>query len=234
MPRSILSSFTPLDLPNLVGWWDFSDASTITLNGSDISQIDDKSPKANHLAQATATKQPARITAGQNGFDTADFIAADSNILSKASAVFSIGTGDAYLVMAVEMDIITTNSYAFAIDEALWKGWNPSMTGNDPRMWDGAAGKAWASLNVAVNTPALVEFWRSGTALTCRVDKVSDTDSQTSSTNWGVNTPINIGARVDGSFHIDGEVFEMVFCDGLPSAAERDDNADYLLNKWGI
>jgi hypothetical protein len=62
------SRWTPVQLPNLQLWLDAADASTITLNGSSVSQWDDKSGNGRHFSQtADATHQPAYVTSGING-----------------------------------------------------------------------------------------------------------------------------------------------------------------------
>ena len=54
-----ISRWSPLQLgANLSLWLDASDASTITLNGSTVSQWNDKSGNARHATQATAANQP--------------------------------------------------------------------------------------------------------------------------------------------------------------------------------
>jgi len=57
-----VSTFTPLDILPIIGWWD--GAQGITLNGPDVSQWDDQSSNANNLIQATATKQPLFVNPG--------------------------------------------------------------------------------------------------------------------------------------------------------------------------
>lgn len=66
------SAFTPASLsPH--SWWDPSDATTVTLNGSNVSQIDDKSGNDHHLTQVVAIDQPAYTAAGQNGLHVITF-----------------------------------------------------------------------------------------------------------------------------------------------------------------
>jgi hypothetical protein len=52
------ASDLPRRIANLTGWWDASDASTITLNSTTISQWRDKSGNARHLDQSDAANQP--------------------------------------------------------------------------------------------------------------------------------------------------------------------------------
>ena len=67
--------------PSMLGpalWLDAADASTITLNGSTVSQWSDKSGNGRHLAQATNTAQPAYISSGLNGKNVIRLDAGDS------------------------------------------------------------------------------------------------------------------------------------------------------------
>lgn len=59
--------WTPAQLPNLALWLDAADASTITLNGSNISQWNDKSGNERNATQATAAYQPVYTVNAING-----------------------------------------------------------------------------------------------------------------------------------------------------------------------
>ncbi len=61
--------WTPAQLTTAL-WLDAADASTITLNGSTVSQWRDKSSNNRHADQTTAAIQPAYTTAGLNGLNT--------------------------------------------------------------------------------------------------------------------------------------------------------------------
>jgi hypothetical protein len=78
--RHFRAPWTPAALgPSLALWFDAADTSTITLNGSNVSQWNDKSGNARNFAQATAASQPAYLPTGYNGrptlqTDGADFL----------------------------------------------------------------------------------------------------------------------------------------------------------------
>lgn len=55
---SVPEFWTPSQLDGLALWLDADDASTITLNGSNVSQWDDKSGNNRNASQTTATSQP--------------------------------------------------------------------------------------------------------------------------------------------------------------------------------
>ena len=74
------SSWTPAALGSALALWlDANDASTITLNGSTVSQWNDKSGNARNASQAIAANQPTYTPSGLNGkpvvtFDGADWL----------------------------------------------------------------------------------------------------------------------------------------------------------------
>jgi hypothetical protein len=66
--------WTPAALgATLALWLDAADASTITLNGSTVSQWNDKSGNGRHASQATAANQPFYDLVGGNGKPILDF-----------------------------------------------------------------------------------------------------------------------------------------------------------------
>ena len=69
-PYSFTSEFSPSDISDMVAWYDASDSSTITKDGSDrVSQWDDKSANGHDLAQSTSSDQPLWVSADKNGLD---------------------------------------------------------------------------------------------------------------------------------------------------------------------
>jgi len=61
----------PIPMSGLTGWWDASDASTIT--GSPASQWNDKSGNARHFTQATSGSRPATGTRTLKSLNVLDF-----------------------------------------------------------------------------------------------------------------------------------------------------------------
>ena len=61
------AAWTPAQLSSLALWLDADDASTITLNGSTVSQWDDKSGNDRHATQSVSASQPTYDATGFNG-----------------------------------------------------------------------------------------------------------------------------------------------------------------------
>ena len=67
-------TWTPADLgAALALWLDANDAATISLNGSNVSQWNDKSGNGNHVSQDTASSQPLYTASGLNGKSVVTF-----------------------------------------------------------------------------------------------------------------------------------------------------------------
>ena len=82
--------WTPASLrPTL--WLDAADASTITLNGSTVSQWSDKSGNGFHVTQATASAQPTYQATGFNSQPTVYFDASDDEMGCDQTSVSSQG-----------------------------------------------------------------------------------------------------------------------------------------------
>jgi hypothetical protein len=70
-PRA--SGFNPRSIAGLFAWWDFSDSATLTLSGSNITAVSDKSGNGRNAVQVSGVNQPTLATAARNGRNAADF-----------------------------------------------------------------------------------------------------------------------------------------------------------------
>jgi hypothetical protein len=66
-PRA--TGFDPKSISGLVGWWDASDSSTVTLNAGRVSALANKVAGGPAQVQATAINQPLMVQGGRNGRD---------------------------------------------------------------------------------------------------------------------------------------------------------------------
>ena len=96
--QKISRAFSPSDIPNLALWLDASDASTITLNGADVSQWDDKSGNGRNVTQGTPSSQPLYDLAAQNGKNVVNFngstewlLGAAYNFFAQPYTIFVVG-----------------------------------------------------------------------------------------------------------------------------------------------
>jgi len=100
MGTIIGSVINPLTLSPAI-WIDFADASTVSLSGSNITQVTDKSGNGKTLTQGTAGRRPTYATASQNGLNTASFDGGDSLAAATAADWTFLHNGTNYIIATV-------------------------------------------------------------------------------------------------------------------------------------
>lgn len=103
-------AFTPAQLTTAL-WLDFGDASTVTLSGSSISQINDKSGNARNATQAISGKRLGYATASINGLNCAT-----SNGDQFAALAASINVQSVLIV--TQFTSPTSSEYQFILGDA--------------------------------------------------------------------------------------------------------------------
>ena len=233
-------------------WLDGADSSTITLNGSTVSQWNDKSGNNRNVSQATASNQPAYQATGLNGRPTMNFDGADwlfnaapgallrnvaggsitavaSYAIIPAAAGVPIGVVNPTPNARFNLNIQTTGFLATGArrldtDTSASSATSAAQPVNTPVIHGGVANYAGNSLQVFSNgTAATAGTYPSGGG------NSSDTDANTlvagaSSTDDGVT--------ITNPFT--GQLSEVVITSGSPlSTANRQFLEGYLAWKWG-
>lgn len=223
--------YTPL-LLNGPLWLSPQDASTITLNGSDVSDIADKSGNGNDFAQTTAVIQPLYNTTGINGRNTITCVHANDEHLLNTNFVHNTGTGDFYFAgLGFVTDNTLRNGLLYFRDADKVFFWSDDTA--DPEYGTSAENK-FSSLAMVNDTNYAMEFWRDGTSVRCRQNGTLDTDSQiNTNSHGGTETRLRYPSTEFG-VNWGGDIGDCMFLPSLPSQSLRDQNRDYLMNEWGI
>jgi len=224
-------SFIPPDISNLQAWWDASDLSTITKDGSDlVSKWDDKTTNGNDLLQATGSNQPLWVDSVQNSkaiirFDGEDnfmrLIAFASGDLSQPSTIF----------------IVLNQEIGFSkvvYDGALNAGIKRNAYFSDPSSYH----NMFSGITMADTTPIGAGFEQitclfNGLSSTIRVDKI-----ETKSGN--ANTQTLAGFTIGGNFfetpieHGNHDIAELLIYNTNVSSDDRASIENYLATKWGL
>lgn len=123
MLRVAGTAWTPANLGSALSLWlDASDSSTITLNGSTVSQWNDKSGNARHVSQATATNQPTYSATGLNGKGSLSFDGSD-DILSTPTAFPSLDNFSVFVVASGNAIAANQERGIVAIDNGTGSGY---------------------------------------------------------------------------------------------------------------
>jgi hypothetical protein len=237
-------------------WLDAADATTITLNGSTVSEWRDKSANAYVFSQGTAANQPTRITAGLNSKNTISW-GGNDKLDSTASAAtwkfFSDGTD--YLVCFVAK-FQTQAGYMLILDAAssgnvggriIWNT-DESLT---HAVFRGSSGTSAVNNSSAATTYPSNTFKNvgvladpdNGTAANRSSIKINNGSSIANNTQTNAVSTANpastwlLGAYLNDATtdRMIGEIAEIVVCTGAQATdANRTELYNYLNTKWGI
>lgn len=232
--------FSPKSIASLEHWWDASDSSSVTLNGTTVSSWANKSIGP-ALAQGTAAAQPTYQLSHVNGKNALTFDGGDV-----LSGVYSQTLGNNTVVMVAREDVAVNFSGLFSYYPA---------TGND-----NANANAWLAQfattdNVLVLGSASFEVLYPGSAtlplsvitLRRQIDagdrQMLRTNGITRATNVSATTGtaagILFGGRfqsgaISGSFRSRITLCEVCAWSRQLSASEYETVERYLARKWGI
>lgn len=217
------NSFTPKSIAGLQLWLDASDSSTVTLNGSNVSQWNDKSGNGRNATQGTANNQPTYATAGRNSRNIITFD----------------GTSDSML----------TNDYTIAQPHTLFVVGRRAVGGANQNFTDGgSAGRAavyWANTDnwgmfggVALTGPAGTDTnWHVFAASFNTTSSTLRLDGSTIATGTA-GTESYTGLRIGGYNAtlalLNGSIAEIISYSGSLSAANRSLVERWLGGKWGV
>jgi len=229
------AAWTPADLTGLALWLDADDASTITLNGSDVSQWDDKSGGGNNASQATAAFQPAYVASSISGKSALEFDGSDDTLLTS----FTIPDNHTVFYIARSDGQTGTGSLL----RPVW-----SSQGGDPTLVGSGA----------TRDPTLqLDFYILSTRITSVANSFLDNETLLAGSTYdGValsgfkngspySTPLAVspsgfssatigGDTADVTRRFHGAIGEIVMLDDAISPTDRQKLEGYLAWKWGL
>ena len=233
-------------------WLDAADASTITLNGSTVSQWSDKSGNSRHVIQATAGAQPL-YSANQIGglpalsFDGGDFLrTALSFPLGLQFSAFGVvkpeaGTGwnnnDYGYVFAHGSLSSSTKGAALVIGSESFADW---FVRDTIAFGDGYnSGRMPRAIGpVSTGTDARVFSLSLGTTESFMAVNGTLTSTRVSGTGTRTNliAPLTLGANANASANqwLTGKIAEFLVVSNTVSLSNRQKLEGYLTHKWGL
>lgn len=221
-------------------WVDFSDSATITLVGSNISQILDKSSNGLVYNQGTDSRRPAIVSADLNGLDVANFSGGSDFLRStSALAVSSDGQFSAFAVVrpsaagAVQTYIAqaetspTPRVFLFGFDNVDQHRSTIYAADNTGTTTDCAVG-------TILNTWTVAEVQRNATVAKVALSTVYDTNSAAKAAHVAARN-FNIGATsTTPTATLNGKIGEILIVPGIPSADELARIQGRMHWKWGL
>jgi len=254
MRRALSVSWTPAQLgADLALWLDADDASTITLNGSNVSQWNDKSGNDQHVVQATASAQPLYDATGFNSKPSLFFDASNDVMACATTNVSSQG------------DLFYGAAFQMLSDTAAWRpivgtdeGENDANGGtlllqrmssrSEIGIHDSGRKDTGNTYSVQVTDlfePRIATVGRNGGTngdggtITVTATGPSQPTYITQATQtWStdeVTSRIQIGGRQqNGTGWANAYISEVIVCNADLSTADRQKLEGYLAWKWGL
>jgi hypothetical protein len=233
--------FIPTSISGLQLWLDADDSSTITLNGSNVSQWNDKSGNAYNFTQATAANQPARTLSGQNSktvltFATNDFLANTAlDWGASASTLFIVGKEDNSAGTGYQ-NLFTTGTGATG-------RWGYGVAANAPTdsnvigifdIGEGLARFASAMTNTNADVLCFTSAGISSGSVTASLFKNGTADANNPVTRGTTTSAAGaqLGAAAAGSEAYFGTICEVILYNSQLSTTNRNKVEDYLKTKW--
>lgn len=220
---------------SLALWLDADDASTITLNGSTVSQWDDKSGNENHVAQATASAQPLYTISSINGKPVVQWTTGYHGLFT--STQFSFQDFDVFVAYrnisgSDQFERLVDHSY----DDGFWLG-RDSIVANS---WRSGVRQSTPPYGIAIPLTDgiwhIIETQRSGTTHNLVGDGGAVSNTQTVVSTATQTNAIGIGAQffLTAQNLINGEIGEVLILSKALSTNDRQRLEGYLAWKWGL
>ena len=226
--------WTPANLSGLFLWLDAADASTITLNGSSVSQWNDKSGNNNHATQSTASDQPSYGTTTINTKNVVDFASGKFMITGYRPSLNR--TIAAVVQYKTTSGLKTIMGARRSTNERSYFGVNSGVVRAGVAELSGLAGGT-----VAIDT-TYTQILSHGQGAVNKeahhyLDGTEDVapDTFTGDIGSGVNYMIG-GFNDQGSVHgskYSGRMAEFIITDNMISDSDRQKLEGYLAHKWG-
>lgn len=232
------NAFSPRSISGLQLWLDASDAASVTLNGSTVSQWSDKSGGNRHATQGTANNQPTYTTNAVNGRPALSFDGTNDSFRSTAAL------GSSHSVFAVvKMNVrkiagIVAGGNADQADliygdgSSAFSGTRYGAFGVARAVYGG--GTITTSVYQVVTAvlsggtlPSNLSMWTNGTG------GVVTTVTAGTAPNAKLDASIYIGTSA-GNHFLNGDIAELIFYTSALSTSNRQRVERYLGTKYGI
>jgi hypothetical protein len=221
---------------NLTGYWDASNASSVTLSSGKVSQLNDLSGNGRHMVQATGANQPTYSTAVKNGLNAMQFSGSQwmepSSTWSQTdltffmvvkfdSAVDQIATGYTnYKLMLQTMDQPGAGNFAYQME--------PGGSGSYFFWQDGARNTNW-------NYFEMVRPDSGSTAIASINNGGTFSAAAGNGSLAAIGTgKLTIGRRQDAALPMTGYIGEVIQYSGQMGSSDRTLVKNYLASKWAI
>jgi hypothetical protein len=223
-PRLYGGLWTPANISTAL-WLDADDADTITLNGSTVSQWDDKSGSGNHVSNGVAADQPVYEATGFNGLPTVNWTATNHALRTS----MSLPVTDLNLFFVADLRLLSQGACIIDIEnvrrifaangQLFSSSWNPPYNNGNPFT---GVGQRICGFTTGPTNQIIYE---NGTA----VSTIAPIPAAV------VNGSVALGSRVGSNSNgLNGKMSEVVMVSSTMTSDDRQKLEGYLAHKWGL
>ena len=230
--------WTPSQLTTQM-WFDASDIDTIILNGSDVSQWDDKSGYDRHVSQGTATRQPAYDATGWDGTNPTVKFRTRQALTNNGNCLYRNLSGDGLpidelTVFAVLHDLSNDTEcwLLTTYNDGKENRWKLGTQGPDVASDGGNGGSANDAVMLREKQVLMMNLSSSCSVRQNGVQTAGNTSAYTYKDHTG---NFVFGARgTNGHAGWNGDIGEMIYVAGALTTDEIERIEGYLAHKWGL
>jgi len=211
-------------------WYDFSDDATLTLSGSEITDVLDKSGNGYHLTRMTSG--PTRAT-GWPGTSLAYAQSDGTNLRGLTNAAGAGISGDfTWLAVAYAATSARTNSNADAMVRLRTLASYKDSTVASLKLWQGAGALTISTTADDITGKRVHARTLSGTAHSYWLGTTAKVSNMTGTA--GGSGPLDLFAEQSNSNGSDWRIGEVIIYPSALSQADRESVTSYLSTKWSI
>lgn len=232
---SASNRFYPRKISSLVAWYDASDITTITKDGSDlVSAWNDKSGNAYHLSAAGGAR-PTWVNTQLNNRPTLDFNGS-SNTFALPSGLYGIPNGSNTVFAVCKTDVNNALQVIVGLSEAGLARWDIRYTANAGEILflsRTTTTNGVTKSSVSDTSYGLLMGRRSGTTQAIAFNSSSETTNSNGADENGCNAGY-VGSFLGSSFFLNGQIAEILIFNASLSAGNITLMNTYLSKKWGV
>ncbi len=231
----VFGGWAPPSLPGLFAWFDPSDGSTLTLSGSTITALSDKSGQGNHLV-ARGSGGPTLVT--WSGRDALSYVSGQG----LGTPATNAGAGIDQISYAVVWAAAATGQGSFTTAPCMITAAN---AGAPIDHWDNGGGNIWFGVHnypptsggwlpIRTRTVPTVGVWQASRAGMTQYLGTTQVGAYAGSPPWQPGGRLCLGIREDGATTWAGYIGEAVVWTGPIADPDRIAVTNYLSTRWGI
>lgn len=236
-------SFTPRSIPGLVLWMDVTNASSLTFNGSNVSQANDLSGFGRHFTQSTGANQPSYSATAMNGRPAIQFTSSITNLMNSTATIADVfttpTTSPQSTVFAVMRNVAGVQNACFGSSSDPNGRYNYLLRFNPTAslfdIVNSTDGRLFATISQAESEAAAVHtLRRSGATQTVRYNGTQTANKTDATSNFTTTTAnIQVGKAL-GSVGNEGVFSVLLFYNRALSASEMQIVERFLGAQFGV